>query len=149
MFSQIKRLLCIAILLIAHHVTSYAAWHIDPSPIECRDDFTALCMDLWTVMDLVRAINSDPAIERKVLTELQKGFVALHTAVPHIQLATRGCQEDQWDVDVYELVAELRVTLKKVFKDKKSPAYKKAVRLLSKLLEALETPIHIDAQVPA
>lgn len=103
-------------------------------------------MELWSTIDLVNAIHTSEELKQKVLKKLARGIASLarcSKVITKRMTRTTSCP------DVLAHTHALRNALISVFARNKSKLYKKSLAQLDAVIDALITPVNIDAQVPA
>ncbi len=139
-------LIGVSINMKAHNDRPF--WHCSPEKVRTPQEFSELCMELWTKIDLVQAINTDQALKKNILKELNKGIETLY------------CSSKKLNKKIYRthrasirepllLVMAIREAFLLTFKESRDKHFLSSYTLLNQLIAQLETPIDIDAQVPA
>lgn len=116
--------------------------------IQSPQDFCGLCMDLWTKIDLVQAINTDQKVRKEVLKELAKGISILCSSREKIKKPVYRSRESS-TYDTIALIIALKNAFEAVFKETDSALYASSLKLLNGMIEELISPVNIEAEVTA
>lgn len=125
-----------------------AIWSCSPRTIQSHQDFCTTCMDLWTKIDLVQAINSDHVVKQQVLVELVQCIRMLHVAAEKIKQPIYRSRESSY-YDTISLILALKNAFEVVFKDTDPFLYGASLQLFNGMIEELVTPADIESEVPS
>jgi hypothetical protein len=143
----ISILFLIGISISMRASSSQAIWKCPREKVHSQQGFSALCMDIWTKIDLVQAINKNEELKKQVLEELNKGIYRLYRATNKLKRRMHRSRCNGQEIDPYRLILSIRDALETVFKNSESPFLIDSQVLLNRMIDELITPVDIDAYV--
>lgn len=127
---------------------SQRLWGSFVREVSSYESFEKLCIELWTYVDLVRAINTTLEQKKGICIELAEMITEIHKRFS----ALNGCFNQRKNEDRQELIENLE-TIKdsfvSLFSKEGTLAYAKSLALLSHMIDILKTPDHIKANEAA
>ena len=116
-------------------------WQCTTKKVDTMQDFYGLCMDVWSKIDLVQAINTTPDERKDILNRLGKSIKVLFDSFDDIKQYRSGMILALHPDEVKILIMTIKEAYQKAFKENDSTSYKKSLVHLEKLLHKLVTPI--------
>ncbi len=123
-------------------------WHCSTEKVRTPQEFSELCMELWTKIDLVQAINADQELKKNILKELNKGIETLYCSSKKLNKKIYRTHRANAS-EPLALVMAVREAFSLAFKESRDKHFLSSYALLNRLIDSLEAPIDIDAQIAA
>lgn len=118
-------------------------------PNDLHQNFINCCMDIWTRIDLVRAINANHEQKDDFLDDI---FILLIMSYNQFK-KIKDCiitQDDEIVIkDISELIVLIEKSFKEVFSKIKTGSYLGIIYLIKRMKKELKIPSHLQSNIPS
>ena len=137
-------LIGLAVNLRAHE--DKVMWRCSAAKVRSSQEFSALCMELWTKIDLLQAINAHERYKEEILKEFTKSIERLYRCSNKIKQKIYRSRHSSGP-DTIMLIYAIKEAYETVFKESTNEHFKASLALLNRTIDQLITPVDVDSQI--